>query len=323
MNPVDRRSAEGGARLGDEGTMLRDVLRGLSGHPRSLPPKYFYDHAGSLLFERITELPEYYLTRAESALLVRHADALCDLFGPEATLIELGSGSSAKTTILLDRARTLSRYVPVDISGEHLRAAAQRLRTRYPGLAITPMVADFSRGLPPMARRDRRAVAFFPGSSIGNFEPEEARALLCRLGEWVGAGGLIIIGVDMPKPAEVLEPAYDDRTGVTALFNKNMLVRINHELGANFDVGSFAHRAVWQPDESRIEMRLVCRRAQRVRIAGRELAFDEGESIVTEHCYKWSPERFVALAADAGLRSVSLFFDPDEQVSMHVLAPSR
>ncbi len=304
--------------------MFVDVLDGLASSPRTLSPKYFYDKVGSLLFDRITELPEYYLTRAETSLLRTHARALCELMGPRAALVELGSGSSIKTRIVLDHATELDRYVPVDISSEHLLDTAAGLRVAYPRLTVAPIVADYSKALPPMdAARSQtggRNVVFFPGSSIGNFEPEEAVSFLRRVAPLAGATGLVIIGVDIPKDAAVLERAYDDASGVTAQFNKNVLSRINEELGADFDLDGFAHHAPWQPGPSRIEMRLVSTRSQSVALDGHRFAFDAGEIIVTEHCYKWSPERFIDLAARAGLRSQAVLFDPAGQVSMHVLA---
>jgi L-histidine N-alpha-methyltransferase len=307
---------------------LADALAGLSAPQKTLAPKYFYDKAGSLLFDRICELDEYYPTRAEIDLLERSADALAELMGPRAVLVELGSGSSMKTRIVLDRAAGLGRYVPVDISSQHLFDTAKVLSARYPKLEIVPVVADYSapsgfvlNGALHSREALGRTIVFFPGSSIGNFEPDEAIAFLARARKLAGAGGLVVIGVDLPKDASILEAAYDDALGVTARFNKNLLARMNRELGADFDVGLFDHAAPWQPEPGRIEMRLVSRRAQRVRVADKTFAFAEGEWIVTEHCYKWSPERFGAMARRAGLASEGIFFDSGARVSMHVLRP--
>jgi len=314
------------ARPDDRPAMLREVLRGLDSTPRTLSPKYFYDKSGSLLFDRITALPEYYLTRAEAALLTTHAGTICDLMGPHAALIELGSGSSLKTRIVLDRAVDLERYVPVDISADHLFDTAAKLRSAYPGFVIAPVVADYSKPLPPMAdavsRKGGRRVVFFPGSSIGNFEPDDAIAFLRRVAPLAGDDGLVIVGVDIPKDRAILERAYDDASGVTALFNKNVLLHLNDQLGADFDVDGFDHHAPWQPGPSRIEMRLVSRAQQSVTIGDRRFTFDAGEHIVTEHCYKWSPERFCELAARASLVSRKVLFDLGGNVSMHVLAPA-
>jgi dimethylhistidine N-methyltransferase len=301
-----------------------DVARGLSASPKALPCKYFYDKKGSLLFDEICERPEYYLTRAEADLLERHADDLVDVMGPHATLIELGSGSSAKTRLVLDRATTLARYVPVDISARYLEETASALRVRYPRLEILPQVFDYSKPLPALdalASPRGRRVVFFPGSSIGNFEPSEAVSLLERASSIAGEGGVVIIGVDVPKDASVIELAYDDPAGVTARFNRNLLERINAELGGDFDVARFAHHAEWQVEHHRVEMRLVCEKAQRVTIGGRHFELAQREAIITEHCYKWSPERFSALAEKAGLGSERVLFDSKNLVSMHILSP--
>lgn len=301
--------------------LLDDVLAGLGSCPKTLPCKYFYDKRGSLLFDEICRQPEYYPTAAETSLLEEHVDTLVDVIG-QGTLVELGSGSSHKTRILLDRASSLTRYVPVDISARHLDDTAEKLRVRYPHLEVTPLVLDYSRPLPDLghlARDGRRTVVFFPGSSIGNFEPGAAVALLQGTARVAGAGGHVIVGVDVPKDRETLERAYDDPAGVTARFNRNLLERINREAGGDFEVARFAHRAEWQPDPSRMEMQLVSRRAERVTVGGRTFTLAPGEPIVTEHSYKWAPERFIAMAAKAGLRSEQVLFDADRRVSMHLL----
>jgi len=303
---------------------LRDVLDGLRRTPRTLPCKYFYDKPGSLLFDRICELPEYYLTRAETALIERHIDAIAQLCGPNAVLIELGSGSSTKTRLLLDRARDLARYVPVDISAQHLHDTARALRSRYPGLGVAPVVADYADELPrhpafaSPAGAGRRVV-FFPGSSIGNFEPAEATALLGRMRRLVGPTGVVLVGADLGRDPEAVHAAYNDRAGVTAAFNLNLLARINRELGGRFDLERFAHRAVFQLAQRRVEMRLVSLTAQRVHVGDHVFELGAGEHVVTEHCYKHDADGFRALARAAGLTPTGFFTDPAGRVAMYEL----
>lgn len=302
-------------------TFLADVLAGLSRSPRSLPCKYLYDKRGSLLFDAITRLEEYYPTRAETELLHAHSGAIAERLGPRIDLVELGSGSSIKTRILLDALREPARYVPVDISAEHLRDTAASLMEAYPHLVIEPLVADYARPLPALALPPgaSRRVVFFPGSSIGNFEPLEAVAFLSRARALAGRGGIVLLGVDIPKDASIIEPAYDDREGVTASFNLNLLVRINAELGADFDVAAFTHRAPWDAARRRVEMRLVSTRDQAVSVGGRCFSFAAGEHIVTEHCYKHGVEDVRALARDARLAPGPVWLDPGERMSMHWL----
>ena len=279
-----------------------DVLAGLARPQKRLPAKYFYDSAGSRLFDRICELPEYYPTRTELGILRRYTPAMADRCGPDCLLVELGAGSLTKVRLLLDRLQRPAGYVPVDVSGEHLRAAAAVLADDYPGLAVVPVVADFTRpfALPdlPAARR----VAFFPGSTLGNFDPDEADALLRRVARLVGPGGGLLLGLDLRKPVEVLEPAYDDAAGVTAAFNRNLLVRINRELGADFDPSAFRHHAFYNAERSRVEMHLVSERRQRVRVGPTAFDFQPGESIHTENSYKYDVWEFAARAAGCGLR---------------------
>ena len=297
----------------------RDAIAGLSASPKTLPCKYFYDKRGSLLFDEITLQPEYYLTRAETRLLEAHADELVAMMGPHATLVEPGSGSSIKTRIVLDRANDLERYVPVDVSGEHLEETAHALRARYPNVDITPQVLDFTETFPVVPRGRGRLIMFYPGSSIGNFESEQAMRVLDAMRRAAGEDGLVIVGVDVPKDKGTLERAYDDAAGVTARFNKNLLTRLNREAGADFDLDAFEHHAPWQPDHHRIEMRLVSRRTQRARVGGRTFEFAEGEPIITEHCHKWSVDEFIALAGRVNLRSRAVVHDEARLVSMHVL----
>jgi dimethylhistidine N-methyltransferase len=279
-----------------------DVLAGLSRPQKRLPAKYFYDAAGSRLFDQITELPEYYPTRTELGILRAHAAEMAARCGPRCLLIEPGAGSLTKVRLLLDRLDRPAGYVPVDVSGEHLRGAAAALADDYPALPVTPVVADFTRpfALPDSAAS--RRVAFFPGSTVGNFDPPEADALLKRFARLVGPGGGVLIGIDLRKDVVVLERAYDDAAGVTAAFNLNLLVRINRELDADFDLGAFRHRAFYNRERSRIEMHLVSDGAQRVRVCGRAFDFRPGESIHTENSHKYDVTEFAARAAACGLR---------------------
>lgn len=305
-------------------SFLADVLDGLSATPRSIPCKYFYDRTGSELFDRITEQPEYYLTRAETALLRAHAASIAEALGPHIDLVELGSGSSVKTRILLDALRAPARYVPVDISGEHLRASARRLARAYPDLAIEPLAADYARPIEGLRTvRGARRVVFFPGSSIGNFEPLEAVRFLARAAALAGPRGIVLIGVDLPKEASILERAYDDAAGATRAFNLHVLHRMQRELGAEVEVRQFRHAAPWQVERSRIEMRLVATRATEVRVGGTSFSLGKDEHIVTEHCYKHDVASFRSLARKAGLAAGPVWLDPDGLVSMHWLEVDR
>ncbi|UPG96691.1 L-histidine N(alpha)-methyltransferase [Luteibacter aegosomatissinici] len=273
----------------------------MSAAQKAFSPKYFYDGAGSALFEAICETPEYYPTRTETALLKTIVPALSAAMPEGAVLLELGSGASEKTRLLLDATPALAAYIPVDISPDALQGAAERLRAAYPALPIVPVVADFTRGIEvPEALADKPVVAFFPGSTIGNFEADEAVALMHAVRRRLGPGARFIVGADQVKPIDTLLAAYDDAEGVTAAFNRNVLVRINRELGADFDVDAFEHRAVWNAAKSRIEMHLESAVAQTVTVAGQRFAFEAGETIHTENSHKFTPESFAALAARAG-----------------------
>jgi L-histidine N-alpha-methyltransferase len=297
-------------------SLVADVLRGLQSTPKRLSPTYFYDERGSQLFDEICDLPEYYITRTETGILEQHAQQIADRIGESALLVELGSGASTKTRLLLDRLPDLAGYVPVDISRTHLMAAAQRIATAYPGLEVLPACADFTQAfaLPKPRRTPSRVVVFFPGSTIGNFDPPAAVELL-KVTRRIAAGGAtprlgaphapsaaggLVIGFDLIKDPAVLERAYDDSAGVTAEFNLNVLRRLNRDLGANFDLRAFRHQAIWVPEANRIEMRLVSTVEQRVTIAGEVLSFAADEAIITEHCHKYTPELFAAQAGAAG-----------------------
>jgi L-histidine Nalpha-methyltransferase len=306
-----------------EGTqMLSEVLAGLSKGQKALPCKYLYDAEGSRLFDRICTLPEYYPTRTETGILRANAPRLAEVVPPGAVLVELGSGSSTKTRILLDALPRLEAYAPVDISAEHLQAAAARLGREYPRLAVHPVVADFTAAFPlPSTIRHAPLTLFFPGSTIGNFEPNEARALLARLRSLPRACGLVI-GADLRKDLDRLVAAYDDAEGVTAAFNLNLLARLNRELGADFDLDRFAHEARWNGAAGRIEMHLVSQCRQVVHVAGRGVMFETGESIHTENSHKFTTEGFAALAAAAGWSGAEVWTDPERLFSVHVLVPA-
>ncbi len=298
-----------------------ELLSGLRATPRRVSPKWFYDAEGSRLFERICELPEYYPTRTEFALLDHHAPEMARLIGPAAEIIEFGAGASRKVRVLLDALESPRRFVPVDISGDHLAESAAVLRGDYPGLDVEPIAADFTAGLklPPAARGAAgRRVGFFPGSSIGNFEPAEAEALLRRFAGWLDGGGLLI-GVDLVKDPALLHAAYNDARGVTAAFNLNLLARANRELGADFDLGGWAHSAFYNPPQRRIEMHLVSRRAQGVCLGGHVLRFAEGDSVHTENSYKYTVDGFAALARRAGFAPHQVWTDPARRFSLHWL----
>ena len=294
------------------------LLAGLRGRPKHIPCKYFYDAEGSHLFEEICATPEYYPTRTELALLHRHAADIAELIGPDAEILEFGAGAGEKIRPLLDALDRPRAYLPIDISGSYLRSIAARLRSEYKTLAIEPIVADFTRGLSMPPSSAARRIGFFPGSTIGNFAPEEARQFLVRSAELLEGGGLLI-GVDLVKDPNVLHAAYNDRAGVTAAFNKNLLVRANREAGANFDSERFAHYAFYNPLLRRIEVYLVSSIAQRVTVCGRQIAFAEGEAIHTEWSYKYTVEDFRALAASAGFVPRAVWCDANRLFSVHWL----
>jgi dimethylhistidine N-methyltransferase len=296
------------------------MVEGLSARPRQISPKWFYDAEGSRLFDEITRLPEYYPTRQEAALLRATAPRLAVAMGPGAILIEFGSGASEKTRILLDAAPQLSTYVPIDISPEALGEAAAGIEAAYPGLVVRPMVADFL-NMPPLPADlgPGRRVGFFPGSTIGNLSRQEAQTFLGRAREQLGQGALFILGVDLVKDPQTLVAAYDDAAGVTAAFNRNLLVRANALLGADFDLSAFAHRALWNADESRIEMHLVSNVDQVVTVAGRRFDFPAGETIHTESSRKFTSASLGAMTALAGWRIVDLFESDEPKVALALL----
>jgi len=301
--------------------LVADVLAGLHATPKRLSPAYLYDRRGSQLFEAICDLPEYYLTRTETGILARHAAEMAACVGGQALLLEPGSGSSRKTRLLLDALPGLGAYVPVDISRTHLLEAARALQTAYPRIEVLPVCADFTQGftLPPPRHRPSRVVVFFPGSTLGNFDAPQAVRLLELMRRTAGAGGGLLVGIDLAKDPAILEHAYNDAAGVTAAFNMNLLVRLNRELAADFDTGCFRHEAVWMPAQSRIEMHLVSVRAQSVHIAGESIAFAAGEPLVTEHCHKYTAESFAHQARSAGWAPRRAWSDPRGWFSVQYL----
>lgn len=282
---------------------LRDTLAGLRESPKQLSCKYFYDKRGSELFDQICLLEEYYLTRCELAIMEQFAPAMGRQIGPGVMLVEYGSGSSVKTRYLLDGLPDPVAYVPVDISDEHLHETARELARHYPRIEILPVCDDFTSDFPlPWSQRaSTHAAVYFPGSTIGNFLPGRAIDLLARITKQCGTGGGLLIGIDLQKDAATIEAAYNDRRGVTAEFNLNLLRRINRELRADFDLDEFAHRAVYNDELGRVEISLVSRRAQVVTIGDEIVEFDKDEAICTEYSHKYTVDAFAEMAAEAGL----------------------
>jgi L-histidine N-alpha-methyltransferase len=296
-------------------------LAGLRAPRKRIESKWLYDAKGSRLFEKITQLPEYYLTRTETDILHARAGALQSRLPGGAALVELGSGSSAKTRILLNALPSLAAYVPVDISGAHLHATVNRLSADYPRLKIQPVVADFMRpfSLPPSLEYTPKLL-FFPGSTIGNFEALAAQALISRFAAWPRVMAFVI-GVDVRKDEATLKRAYDDASGVTAAFNLNLLLRANRELGADFDLDGFRHEARWNATESRIEMHLVSQRDQSACVCAARIGFRDCETIHTENSYKYTIDGFRDLADAAGWRGIDVWTDEQRLFSVHVLVP--
>jgi dimethylhistidine N-methyltransferase len=307
---------------------LADVIAGLSASPRTLPCKYFYDARGAALFQKICELPEYYITRTEIDILDRFRDEIAAQLGPNIELIGLGTGAGTKTRILIEALETPAVYVPVDISEKQLRKSAALFHEIFPEIEILPVCADYLQpvALPTAHRKSARNVVYFPGSTIGNFVPDEALQFLQRIANVCGANGGLLIGVDLRKDPRLIEAAYNDSAGVTAEFNLNLLVRANRELGADFDLTQWRHEAIYDSKLGRIEMYLVSKTDQTVRIedrqsslteidgqpgrgASRQFAFRTGEKILTEYSYKHSPETFADLARHAGFQFEKLWTD--------------
>ncbi len=286
-----------------------DVWHGLKLRPKQIPSKYFYDASGSALFERITALREYYLTRTETAIMRRANRAMAAALGSNVWLIEYGSGSSTKTRTLLDKLDAPAGYMPVDISRDHLGESAARIAADYPGLRVIPVCGDFTKRIRLPAEHRARRIVYFPGSTLGNFSPTESVGLLTRTARLVGPGGGMLLGLDCKKTPAILHAAYNDRAGITAQFNRNMLVRINRELDADFAVDSFSHYAFYDPARGRIEMHLVSSSDQVAHVAGQAFEFAEGEPIRTEYSYKYGPADWRALARKSGFRIQQIWTD--------------
>ncbi len=300
---------------------FRDALQaGLAQEAKAIPCRFLYDARGSALFDRITDLPEYYPTRTETQILRDHAAEIAGLIGPDAQLVELGSGSSTKVRILLDALAAPSAYVPIDISREHLLAAAAAIQADYPALAVEAVCADYDQefDLPAVSGAGRRA-GFYPGSTIGNLEPEDAQGFMAKWAARLGQGAMMLVGVDLRKPAAILEPAYDDAQGITAEFSKNLLVRANRELGSDFDTRHFRHRAVYHPAQGQVRIDLVSTTDQSVTVAGQRFDFALGEAVHVENSNKYTVAGFRTLTRSAGFEPVAVWTDPAELFSVHML----
>jgi L-histidine N-alpha-methyltransferase len=291
--------------------MQGEVLAGLRQRQKTLPCKYFYDEKGSQLFDAICERPEYYVTRTELGIMEMHVAEMAAALGEQLILVEPGSGTSLKTRLLLEHLRDPVAYVPVDIAREHLLHAADQLNRRYPKLEVLPVCADFNQSfeVPAPARAAARTAVYFPGSTLGNFTPAEARQLLGNMRRLAGSDGALLIGVDLRKDVKVLERAYDDAAGVTAEFNLNLLSRINNELEGDFDLRRFVHRATYNATEGCIEMHLVSTKQQEVKVAGERFQFQAGEYILSERSHKYTLEGFADLAARTGFKMEQQWMD--------------
>jgi dimethylhistidine N-methyltransferase len=298
-----------------------DVVNGLQKQQKELPCKYLYDERGSYLFECICGLDEYYIPRTEIAIMKTAIREIAELLGPEVLLIEYGSGNSTKTHILLDHLPDLTAYMPIDISREQLMEATEYLTRRYPRLTIVPVCADYTCGfsLPDVKGQVSRSVAYFPGSTIGNLSPNEARQFLAHIAGLCGPGGGLLIGVDLKKDPAMLHRAYNDSNGITAEFNLNILERINRELDGKFQIASFEHYAFYNPIESRVEMHLISRRDQKVRVDSTSVSFSRGESIWTESSYKYNLDEFALLADSAGFAVEHVWTDEQHLFSVQYL----
>jgi dimethylhistidine N-methyltransferase len=305
--------------------LLSDVIAGLFSNPRTLPCKYFYDERGAALFGKICELPEYYITRTEIDILDRHRAEIASQLGPNIELIGLGTGAGTKTRILIEALERPAAYIPVDISEKQLRKSTALFGKILPDLEILPVCADYLQPvvLPSPHHKPARNVVYFPGSTIGNFEPNEALEFLRRIANVSGRGGGLLIGVDLQKDQSVIEAAYDDNARVTAQFNLNLLARLNREIGADFDLSQWRHRAIYNSEAGRIEMYLISVPDQTVHIGAREFHFRAGEKILTEHSYKHTPEGFIALARQAGFDFVKLWTDDARLFGVFYFSCSR
>jgi dimethylhistidine N-methyltransferase len=300
---------------------LDALIDGLSQPEKMISPKYFYDERGSQLFEKITRLPEYYPTETELGIMRDNIGEIASLVGKQASLIEFGSGSSLKTRVLLEHLDELAAYVPVDISEDHLLESAQQIRKEFPGLDVLPVVADFTHPfrLPSPIVMPVRNIVYFPGSTIGNFTHDAAHELLLVMHEEAGAGGALLIGVDLQKDPVIIERAYNDSVGVTAEFNRNMLRHLNREFGADFDVDAFAHSAEYNEDEGRIEIRLVSERHQEFTLGDASFSIGKDEAILTEYSHKYTLDGFAAMAQTAGFTVERVWMDAERLFSVQYL----
>lgn len=306
--------------------MRDEIIAGLRAPKKALPAKYFYDEKGAKLFEEICKVPEYYLTRTEISILETHIQEIVSAIGENAVLVELGSGASIKTEILLKHLVDIRHYVPMDICSDYLATASARLKQRFPHVSIIPLCKDFMIDLSGIKYLDELSlmshannIAFFPGSTLGNFTKEEAQELLRNVAKFVGTDGKLLIGVDSVKDPNILERAYNDERGVTRDFNLNLLSRINRELDADFNLNFFEHRAHFNQQQKRIEMHLICLEHCRVTIDGEVIFFDKGETIHTENSYKYTAEEFISLAHGAGFRLVKCWTDPKNYFNVFLL----
>jgi dimethylhistidine N-methyltransferase len=308
----------------DASVFMRDVLVGLGRKQKTLPSKYFYDQEGTRLFDKICGLDEYYLTRTETNIMEENIGEISDLLGTGILLVEFGSGSSVKTGILLDNLDTVSGYIPIDISQEYLNSAVMRLNHIYPSLSVYPILHDYTLpvSLPALPGNSSGIIAFFPGSTVGNLHPGEAVRFLRNIRRMVGETGGLLIGIDLKKDPSILHRAYNDSAGVTEAFNKNILVRVNMELGGNFRTDLFKHYAFYNPAHGRIEMHLVSLRRQTVRIRDNEFFFERGESIHTENSYKYSICEFGIMASRAGMKIRKIWTDQLELFGVLYMKPA-
>jgi len=300
---------------------LDELIDGLRQPEKMISPKYFYDERGSQLFEEITRLPEYYPTETELGIMRDNVGEIAALVGKQASLIEFGSGSSLKTRVLLENLDELAAYVPVDISEDHLLESAQQIREDFPKLDVLPVVADFTQPfqLPSPKIMPVRNIVYFPGSTIGNFTHDAAHELLQVMHEEAGAGGALLIGVDLQKDPAIIERAYNDSAGVTAEFNRNMLRHLNREFGADFDLGAFAHSAEYNEKKGRVEIRLVSEQDQEFTLGNESFSIDRDEAILTEYSHKYTLEGFAAMAEAAGFRVERVWMDAERLFSVQYL----
>ncbi len=318
MSEEKRRSVQLTEQSDAAASDLQEILAGLRKTKKSISPKFFYDERGSELFDQICELPEYYLTRTELDIMRRNIEDIVQAIGPQASLIEFGSGASLKIRILLGNLEQLAAYVPVDISGDFLINAAQRIQQDFPDVEVLPVTADFLQpfDLPQPKVNPMRNVVYFPGSTIGNFSPQAAEDLLRVMHQEAGENGALLIGIDRQKELSTLEKAYNDSAGITAAFNLNILHRINRDFAGNFDTTKFRHRAIYNQEAGRIEMYLDSECQQVVTVAGEDFNFGTNEATLTEHSHKYTLQGFSAMANSAGFQIEKVWSDPDEWFSI-------